>query len=119
MNKLSTALAIGAATVGVALGGFGIAAATSGSTVPSGPPGVDADDDPHERPDSDAPLGGSDLERAVAAALEHTGGGEVIETEIGDDGAAYAVEIRTAEGNQVEVDLDERFHVIGSARDDD
>lgn len=69
--------------------------------------------------DSDAPLTGSSLDAATAAALAHTGGGEVIETEVGDDGAAYGVEIRLLDGSVVEVALDDSFHVIGQATDDD
>lgn len=67
----------------------------------------------------DTPLTGSDLESATAAALEHTGGGTVIETEIGDGGAAYGVEVRLDDGRVVEVGLDENFQVIGQERDDD
>jgi uncharacterized membrane protein YkoI len=69
--------------------------------------------------DEEAPLTGSALERATAAALAHTGGGEVIETEAGDDGAAYGVEIRLDDGTQVEVSLDADFEVIGQETDDD
>jgi hypothetical protein len=69
--------------------------------------------------DDDRPLTGSDLDQATAAALEHTGGGTVIETEVGDDGAAYGVEIRLDDGSVVEVALDEGFHVIGDSVDDD
>lgn len=69
--------------------------------------------------DNDRPLTGSDRERAIAAALRHTGGGTVTETEAGDDGAAYGVEVRLSDGTQVEVSLDERFNVIGQERDDD
>ncbi len=65
------------------------------------------------------PLTGSALERATDAALAQTGGGTVTETEVGDDGAAYSVEIRLADGSQVEVNLDENFKVIGSDPDDD
>ncbi len=69
--------------------------------------------------DTDQPLAGTDLDKAVAAALAATGGGTVIETEVGDDGAAYGVEVRLANGNQVEVNLDENFAVIGQEADDD
>jgi hypothetical protein len=69
--------------------------------------------------DDDLPLEGSALRRATEAALEHTGGGTVIETEVGDDGAAYGVEIRLDDGSVVEVALDERFRVIGDETDDD
>jgi uncharacterized membrane protein YkoI len=69
--------------------------------------------------DDDQPLTGSTRDRAVNAALEHTGGGTVVETEVGDDGAAYGVEIRREDGSQVEVNLDEDFNVIGQEADDD
>jgi len=100
-----------AATAGVA----GIAAAAGSSS----PPGVDHSDG-HEPSDGpDAPLTGSDLDRAVAAALAHTGGGTVTDSEVGDDGAAYAVEIVRPDGHQVEVELDAGFTVVGDALDDD
>ena len=67
----------------------------------------------------DQPLTGSTLERAMDAALAHTGGGSVVETEAGDDGAAYSVEIRLDDGSQVEVNLDSDLQVIGSEADDD
>jgi uncharacterized membrane protein YkoI len=69
--------------------------------------------------DDDKPLTGSTLERASDAALEHTGGGTVIETEVGDDGAAYGVEVRRDDGSVVEVELDENFEVVGQEADDD
>jgi uncharacterized membrane protein YkoI len=65
------------------------------------------------------PLTGTNLEKATAAALAHTGGGTVTETETGDDGAAYSVEVRLDDGSQVEVNLDENFQVIGQGADDD
>ena len=69
--------------------------------------------------DDDQPLTGTKLQRASAAALAHTGGGTVTETEVGDDGAAYGVEVRLPNGSQVEVSLDENFQVIDQAADDD
>lgn len=72
-----------------------------------------------EDADNDQPLTGTDRERAEAAALEAVGGGTVIETEVGDDGAAYGVEIRRDDGSEVEVNLDESFTVIGTEADDD
>jgi hypothetical protein len=69
--------------------------------------------------DDDEPLTGSDLEQATAAALAHTGGGTVTESEIGDDGAAYSVEVQLADGSQVEVQMNANFEVIGSSADDD
>jgi uncharacterized membrane protein YkoI len=67
----------------------------------------------------DQELTGSTRDRAVEAALAATGGGTVLETEAGDDGAAYGVEIRLADGRQVEVNLDESFKVVGQEADED
>jgi uncharacterized membrane protein YkoI len=65
------------------------------------------------------PLTGSTLQKATDAALAHAGGGTVVETETGDDGAAYSVEIRLDDGRQVEVNVNADFRVIGSEADDD
>ncbi|HXV32630.1 MAG TPA: PepSY domain-containing protein [Gaiellaceae bacterium] len=65
------------------------------------------------------PLTGSTLEQATDAALAHTGGGTVVETETGDDGAAYSVEVQLDDGSQVEVNLNADFEVVGSEADDD
>jgi hypothetical protein len=69
--------------------------------------------------DDDEALTGATLEHATDAALAHTGGGTVTETEVGDDGAAYSVEVELANGKQVEVNLDESFEVVGTESDDD
>lgn len=69
--------------------------------------------------DDDQPLTGTALEKASAAALEHTGGGTVTETEAGDDGSAYGVEVKLDDGSQVEVNLDADFNIIGQEADDD
>ena len=67
----------------------------------------------------EAPLSGDARTKAVDAALAHVGGGAVLETETGDDGAAYGVEIRLTDGRVVEVALDASFAVIGEEADDD
>jgi uncharacterized membrane protein YkoI len=69
--------------------------------------------------DDDQPLTGTTKDRAVAAALAATGGGTVTETEVGDDGAAYGVEVRRGDGSQVEVNLDSNFRVTGQEADED
>ncbi|MGH2787859.1 MAG: PepSY domain-containing protein [Actinomycetota bacterium] len=48
------------------------------------------------------PLRGNSYDRATAAALEHVGEGTVTETETGDGGSAYEVEVRRDDGSQVE-----------------
>jgi uncharacterized membrane protein YkoI len=67
----------------------------------------------------DEELTGPDRDRAVAAALASTGGGRAVETEAGDDGAAYTVEVRRPDGSVVEVQLDAGFTVTGNVADDD
>jgi uncharacterized membrane protein YkoI len=96
-----TKIAIAAATglVVVAAGGAGAAVATGGG-----------DDD-------EKPITGSDLDRATAAALEHTGEGRVTETEVGDEESLYEVEVTLDDGSQVDVQLDEDFRVVGDERD--
>ena len=69
--------------------------------------------------DDDQPITGPALEQATKAALDYTGGGTVTETEVGDDGSAYGVEVRLDDGRQVEVNLDANFKVIGQEADDD
>ena len=69
--------------------------------------------------DPDQQLTGATRDRAVAAALAATGGGTVLETEAGDDGAAYGVEVRLADGRQVEIQLDQAFRVVGREADED
>ena len=110
-NRVARLLVALAAVTGIGAGSYGVAAATTMTT--------QTDDDGPGDTDDDTPLSGTTLDEAVAAALEHTGQGEVVDTEMGDDGAAYGVEIRLPDGSQVEVNLDESFTVIGSEADDD
>ena len=76
-------------------------------------------DGPNEGPDDDQPITGSALEQCTAAALAANPGGVVTETEVGDDGAAYDVEIRLADGREIEVNLNESCEVIGQEADQD
>jgi uncharacterized membrane protein YkoI len=69
--------------------------------------------------DADTPISGDALPRASAAALAHTGGGRVTETEVGDEESLYEVEVTLDDGSQVDVQLDEQFNVVGSSGDDD
>jgi hypothetical protein len=67
----------------------------------------------------DGPLTGETRDKAVAAAVAHVGGGDVTDTEVGDDGAFYGVEVRQPDGTQVEVNLDQAYAVTGTEADDD
>ena len=71
-----------------------------------------ADDDA-----TDTPITGADLDKASAAALDHTGGGKVTGTEVGDEEGAYEVEVTRADGSQVDVHLDKAFKVIDQSAD--
>ncbi len=91
---------VAAVVVGLGAVGGGVAAA------------VDGDDDP-----TDTPITGPALQRASGAALEHTGGGRVTGTEVGDEESLYEVEVTRPGGGQVDVQLDEDFRVVGSEDD--
>ena len=99
MTKLAVAAASG---VAAAAASIGIAVANSG------------DDDETERP-----ISGDALQKASDAALEHTGGGSVTGTEVGDEESLYEVEVTLDDGRQLDVQLDESFAVVGTEGDDD
>ena len=77
--------------------GSGVAAARS------------ADDDAH-----DVPITGDALAHASQVALDHTGGGRVTETELGDEDSYYEVEVTLDDGSEVDVQLDADFRVVGA-----
>ena len=102
MRTRSKFLAAGAAAA-VVVGGAGVATAT----------GLGDDDA------TDTAITGDALDRASDAALEHTGGGTVTETEVDDEESYYEVEVTLDDGSQVDVQLDEDFTVVGSEHDGD
>ena len=104
MSKRNKIVA-GVAAVAVAAGGTGVALAGGSS------------DDDGDRGDSEAPITGSALEQAKAAALESTGEGQVTETEVGDEESYYEVEVTLDDGTQTDVQLDRGFNVVGSESD--
>jgi hypothetical protein len=69
--------------------------------------------------DNDRPISGEAGDKCIAAALAEHPGDTVTKTEVGDDGAAYGVEVRLEDGSQVEVHLNENCQVIGQETDDD
>ena len=85
----------------------GAGAASGGAAIAAG-----GDDD-----GTDSPITGSALDNATAAALEHTGGGKVTGTEVGDEESYYEVEVTQADGSQVDVQLDRGFHLVGQKAD--
>ena len=123
MNMKRWLFAAGLAIAGVATAA-GVVGGASATTAPpgdgsiGGPPGVGATVVTAPT-DHDTPLTGEPRDRAVAAAVTHVGGGEVTDTEIGDGGAAYGVEVRKPDGTQVEVNLDQAYAVTSAENDDD
>jgi uncharacterized membrane protein YkoI len=67
--------------------------------------------------DDETPITGTALTRASEAALAHTGGGRVTDTEAGDEEGAYEVEVTLDDGSQVDVHLDASFEVLGDEVD--
>jgi hypothetical protein len=94
MSKTMKIVAAGAAIAGLAAGGAALATAGSEG-------------------DSEQPIAGSELQRAEDAALQHTGGGSVTDTEVGDEESLYEVEVTKDDGSQVDVQLDADFEVVG------
>jgi hypothetical protein len=92
--------AIGA-VIALAVGSVGIAQAVGGS--------------------SEEPVTGPAAEQARSAALKAAGGGTVLEIEQqdGDGAGLFEVEVRRADGSQIEVHLDDRFQPVGTVADDD
>jgi uncharacterized membrane protein YkoI len=113
-DRIKGILTAMAAIAALAVGGAAIAGAT-GSDSSSAPPSKESEaDDGPEGNDSDAAITGSALDEASAAALDSTGGGEVTETETGDEESYYEVEVTRDDGSQVDVQLDRQFNVVGS-----
>lgn len=99
LNRKRIAMIIAGAAV-VTAGTVGTAGALSG------------DDDAQDRP-----IPASQLEQAEKAALEETGGGKVTETEVDDEESKYEVEVTLDDGTQVDIQLDEDFHFVGTESD--
>ncbi len=102
LNRTRAAI-VATAVVGVAAIGGGVALAAGGG-----------DDDA-----TDTPITGTELDKASAAALEHTGEGRVTETEKGDEESLYEVEVTLDDGSQVDVQLDADFKVVSDEHDSD
>jgi hypothetical protein len=93
---------------------FAIAAAAAGAIVIGASAGIAT---AGGGDDSEPALAGRDLARASAAALDHTGGGRVTGTEVGDEESYYEVEVTLDDGRRVDVQLDGSFAVVGTDPD--
>ena len=98
MTKRPKLLIVGASVLALAAGGAGVAVATGGD-------------------DAEAPIKGSALDRASAAALDHTRAGQVTETEVGDEESRYEVEVTLNDGSEVDVQLNRDFAMVGDETD--
>ena len=95
-------LLIAAAIAMLVLVGAGVAYATSSG-----------DEDSSEQQQAT----GAGIEKAKSVALDHTNGGRVTGTEVGDEEGYYEVEIIRDDGSQVDVHLDRDFNVLGTPAD--
>jgi uncharacterized membrane protein YkoI len=116
-DKLKGAVITAVAIAALALGGAAIAGAAGGggdnkTDKPVAGAARGGDDNKTEKP-----ITGQALDRAKAVALDHTGGGKVTGSEIGDEEGAYEVEVTRADGSQVDVHLDKGFNVINQSAD--
>ena len=97
---------------GIAIAVVAVAALAVGGAAVAGAGGDDDD-----KGEVDKAISGSALGKAKAAALEHTGGGTVSATEVGDEESYYEVEVTRSDGSQVDVQLDRGFNVVGDESD--
>jgi len=68
---------------------------------------------------ANADLQGNERDRVSAAATEAVGGGKVVDAESSDDpGEAFEVEVRKADGTEVDVTLDKDLNVLRQDTDD-
>jgi uncharacterized membrane protein YkoI len=60
---------------------------------------------------------GPGIDKAKSTALDHTNGGRVTGTEVGDEEGYYEVEVVRGDGSQVDVHLDRDFRVLSTPSD--
>ncbi len=123
-DKIKGMFIAAAVLVAMAIGGAAIAGAAGGNDpARDHGPRVEAGerDDDRGRDDdrTEKPITGNALDKARAAALDHTNGGRATETEVGDEEGAYEVEVTRADGSQVDVHLDRGFNVLSEIGDDE
>ena len=91
-------LLIAVAIAMLLLAGAGVAYATSGDS-------------------SEQQATGPGIEKAKSVALDHTNGGRVTGTELGDEEGYYEIEVTRDGGSQVDVHLDRNFNVLSTPAD--
>jgi len=106
-RKVKRVAIAGTVVAAVGIGGVAVAGAAGGGQSEAADGGND----------TEQPARGDALSRASAAALAHTGGGRVTDSEVGDEQGYYEIEIERANGRQVDVHLDRGFKVLGQESD--
>ncbi|MDR6557550.1 putative membrane protein YkoI [Arthrobacter pascens] len=100
---------IGAAVAGLALGGATVAAASVNPF----------DNEGTADGGTQSPLSQTDRDKAVQAAMAKVGQGTVTEVERDENpNSAYEVELRLADGSEVEVAVGKDFQVLSQSPDD-
>jgi uncharacterized membrane protein YkoI len=118
-KRLKGMLTAGAVIAALGAGGAAIAGATGGGDESGGDDGGGTAITGSARGDdgNGTAITGNALERAKAAALRATGGGEVTATEVRDEEGYYEVEVRRDGGSQVDVHLDRNLNVLDVSGD--
>src|SRR5262245_50317758 len=98
------------------LAGAAVAALGVGGTAIAG--GAGSDDNGGTGDDgAGKPITGPALGKASAIAIDEVGGGRVTGTELQDEEGYYEIEVRRADGSQVDVHLDSHFNVLNARGD--
>jgi uncharacterized membrane protein YkoI len=66
---------------------------------------------------SEQQASGPGIDKAKSVALDHTNGGRVTGTEVGDEEGYYEVEVIREDGSQIDVHLDRNFNVLSTPAD--
>ena len=95
----------------VAAAAMAVAGVAAGLTV------AQASNDDDDDNETETAITGDELAQASEAALAYTGEGRVTGSEIDDEESKYEIEVTLDNGDQVDVQLDENFAVVGSEND--
>jgi uncharacterized membrane protein YkoI len=95
----------------VAAAAVAVAGIAAGLTV------AQATNDDDDDDETETAITGDALAQASDAALAYTGEGRVTGSEIDDEESKYEIEVTLDNGDQVDVQLDANFNVVGSEND--
>ena len=124
-NKIKGVGAAMAAVAALAIGGAAIAGAAGSSNTPSQQPPANTATPSGATARIRRPTRGPISRSAAppstrpAPRRSSTGGGQVTDTEVGDEESFYEVEVSRGDGTQVDVQLDGGFNVVGGEIDEE